>query len=39
MIDIVYIYDEISKKKCLNFENLMSKEINVELPSNWMAEK
>lgn len=38
MIEIVYISDVKSTKNCLNYENLMTENINkVELPSNWIG--
>jgi hypothetical protein len=38
MIDIVYICDSNTFSHCLNFENLMTEDINkVEIPSNWIG--
>ena len=38
MIDIVYLCDSDTLSHCLNFENLMTEDINkVEIPSNWIG--
>jgi hypothetical protein len=39
MIDIVYISESASFNRCLNFENLMTENINkVENSLNWIGE-